>query len=759
MSHRLTCLALALVFAAACHKAPAPAATVAQRGEPCSTTALCTTGFICTDAPAGLPATPGKPTCNAPARHYTFHAIAGGSMGAIGSSLLVAQRPDLFDGAGMLGGPFDGPLLTHNIEVSQLGGFCTSAQLEAALALDIADHGNRLDTPGAIAGCAEANVRPVTPYSRAQRFNHWAFTTSGAVFDRDSYIDIFTDLTLAFGNPFSNNPNSPMLANPLTVAQYSAADCDHPAIFPHFIDAKYNPTGAHDAITFCDGEPPHYICADDTLVDWCQAAALNGRQVANVGDATAFCATHGGNPHEANRNSSDSKEVDTYFAQRGAAAGCYPGHRKVPFALAIDLNGNGRRDYNEPIVQQGHEPFQDVGADGCPDAFEDGKGGCVTNPALSPFASGKADPNGDNYDPATNPKGTEGNYVYDLGEPFEDTGLDQVAGTHDVGEADGKFTVAEGYAHWFAQDLHTQLPHFSAERKAGLNLYVEGGIRDVFDLGAQAWEMSGAVEANLSTPFNRFADFPDIPAANGLPWNYSAPNTDVETDFNPLAIDTAAIGPNALVLYGNPNASVEQIRQGNGDHLGTYSETYDRFVVFFQWLSQRWDPVLGAPAAFDGTPTVEKDLVLDSTALGAKWNYSIVLPPGYNDPANANRRYPVVVLLHGYGMTAQGMAGTGSVANVLATQGLIHPIIGVFPSGICCLNGPNGERTCRATDDSGASYQSQGYTPECVTGTFFVDRQGETGTDKTPYAQALYELMAKVDGDYRTLVPVDGQAY
>ena len=30
--------------------------------------------------------------------------------------------------------------------------------------------------------------------------------------------------------------------------------------------------------------------------------------------------------------------------------------------LAVDFNGNGRRDYGEPVINNGHERFDDVGA-------------------------------------------------------------------------------------------------------------------------------------------------------------------------------------------------------------------------------------------------------------------------------------------------------------------------------------------------------------------------------------------------------------
>jgi hypothetical protein len=56
------------------------------------------------------------------------------------------------------------------------------------------------------------------------------------------------------------------------------------------------------------------------------------------------------------------------------------------------------------------EGTEDIGTDNCPDFLEDGNGGCVEKPVLSPYdIKNNPDPNNDNYCPATNPSGTENN--------------------------------------------------------------------------------------------------------------------------------------------------------------------------------------------------------------------------------------------------------------------------------------------------------------------------------------------------------------
>jgi outer membrane receptor protein involved in Fe transport len=68
---------------------------------------------------------------------------------------------------------------------------------------------------------------------------------------------------------------------------------------------------------------------------------------------------------------------------------------------------------NSMAVENGEffSDFIDYGADGCPDEYEDGEGGCSNTPLnLGP------DPNGDNWDFYLNPNGGEGNQVRNPGE-------------------------------------------------------------------------------------------------------------------------------------------------------------------------------------------------------------------------------------------------------------------------------------------------------------------------------------------------------
>jgi enterochelin esterase-like enzyme len=61
----------------------------------------------------------------------------------------------------------------------------------------------------------------------------------------------------------------------------------------------------------------------------------------------------------------------------------------------------------------------------------------------------------------------------------------------------------------------------------------------------------------------------------------------------------------------------------------------------------------------------------DRIPTGANWVY---LPPGYTDPVNAHRRYPVVYLVHGWPGTPWDWFGAGQAGRTAATMQLEHLI-------------------------------------------------------------------------------------
>ena len=75
------------------------------------------------------------------------------------------------------------------------------------------------------------DVPGTTLSQHTESFNHWRFTDSGGHFNRDSYGNLFYDLTVAFGNLTSYNPDSPFSPTgvPVDVARAPPANtCTSP---------------------------------------------------------------------------------------------------------------------------------------------------------------------------------------------------------------------------------------------------------------------------------------------------------------------------------------------------------------------------------------------------------------------------------------------------------------------------------------------------------------------------------------------------
>ncbi len=692
---------------------------------------------------------PGKQT-PPKTRTYTFHALSGISMGAIGTDFLAGSGDNWkrLDAIAAMGGPLDATYFLSRITQLQMGGFCPYATLDEVAQQEAADptHKDRFDDPNdPVLSQCDHPVPPIA-FERQEDYNHWAFTTSGAHFNRDEYIDILYDLSLAMGNPLYYNPDSPFFPVPqMTKANFNEDLCDHPIVLHDFFDAKFNPEGKYPVISYCDGQPPVLYCDDpsQTLVDYCKLPFTGPPTVAS-GEvqslADAYCQSIGGTKAlTAGQNGNENP--DLYYQWEGVFRACYPYTNPVSFALAVDFNGNGRRDYFEPVISEETEPFQDVGTDGCPDAEEDGKGGCTAH-------NQTGDPNHDNFDPVKNPLGTEGDGIWEPGEPYQDVGLDGVPGTHDYGEGNGKFDVSPMYARWMATDFRRRYLAKGSPLPGQIDVYADGGIRDVFNLGVSAEMMTSAQRGLLPDVSHLFYRFTSIPQVGGAPWPNGV--------YDGTSADYDAMGQNVFVRYGDPNASPQDIRGGEGDHVGTYGEVISRFTTYVEWLSHHWQRVLG-PATTPSSPPRQFSVTIFSEKLHALRSFDVALPPGYDDPANKDTRYPVVFLLHGYGMDSANMSNTFIVIQGLmsARKNPILPMIFVFPSGRCCyVSKADGHKDCRDDDDNGnALSDNPDFVRECRTGTFFVNRAGFAAGDNTAYGDSLFEIMDYVDQHYRTLKP------
>lgn len=541
-------------------------------------------------------------------RRYTFRAIAGISMGGGAAAFLGPTYAELFDFVVPMGGPLDWRYLMHYVLGSVTAGFCTAADAEG---------------PGGF--CATDYVP--TPFEHTATYPN-LYYSNNADFDRSGYLDLFHDISYAYGNPISHNPDSPYAAAGLPLDELRrspgarcAAECrgdNCPPAEPFtiatgYFDDEFNPDGELPVIAYCDGED----------------GAPNG-----VFDDTVA-------------------------------------HRMpVDMMLAVDVNGNGRRDADEPIIRSSHEPWRDVGCDGIPSTEEAGY-----DPELNP------DPAGDDYDWYRNPTGLEGNWARegaaDCGgngaEPFDDVGLDGVPGTpqypegFDTGEGNGEFDMAPGYRRVLEKTGGRIYRALSAEQRHRLQFWIDAGRRDFFNFAEASNHLVGQIQS-------------------------TGENVRIYDTFSPLirnntgsffpAADAADLfqdrGRHIYVRYGNKVPTSD----ADGEHVGDARQVLNRFFTMFDWLHNRWPDgdYEGIDPPYSSESAIE---YFESERFGKTYHYAVALPPGYAEPENAERRYPVLFFLHGYGQAPEDLPITGAIlANAMAA-GYWQKSIVVFPEGFC----------------------------------------------------------------------------
>ncbi len=380
-------------------------------------------------------------------------------------------------------------------------------------------------------------------------------------------------------------------------------------------------------------------------------------------------------------------------------------------ALAIDLNDNGRRDSGEPILFWASERFDDFGADGVPSSGEPGY-----DPASNP------DPAGDDYDRWGNAFGTEGNHRYDMGEPFLDHGLDGVPGTRespwDYGEGNGVFNYNPNILRMSAEgDPAHILKELPLAELARLDFYLDAGIRDHLRF-QQATEAFAGILRARGREVDLRSRFESL-----LPDDY--PEGD---PFKPEEIDWSTVGRDVYLVYGKADASDYEILHGDGGHVGNGTEVISRFTTSAAYVSGRWP---------DGdferlTPSASQLRVLDETyfsqILGEDKQYYILLPPGYDD--DPDRRYPVLYLIHGIGMSADVMTVSAAFVDRPMRDGLMQKFIMVFPDAEC-RNG------------------------DCFDGNFLANQRGRDRPPKRFEDSFIQELIPHIDATYRTRPPED----
>jgi hypothetical protein len=696
-------------------------------------------------------------------RLVTHRAVIGFSMGAGGAATFGFRHNNQFDVIAPMGGPSDWTWLFWFIEQYNLGGFCPAVLPSGA---------PNPDYPGNCPTYAP-NLYPFhETYAHTVDYNDWFYQAgsgNGGSFSRADYAQIFDDLALMHGNPNGQSydptlpdagtalsflPAGPTATDPWVRGQYDGGTC---AVAVNPISPDPN-----------DADPP--LAVQQAWQNQCTLSRCANTWTATSGYYDAQYNPNGTYPvisycETGLQNLADSPYEDVWSPPM--AGNDYP----LDVALAVDLNGNGVRDANEPILRQGHELWSDVGVDGLADVDEPGY-----DPVNNP------DPNQDDYDFQRNPNGTEGDHRYEMGEPWLDYGIDGVQGTpqlsaggYDYGEGDGVFTTSTGLASFYASDPHSILRQWSTDIPAGaltdtallrLNFWADGGVRDLFNFDGVANHLMGSIASRKwaagttdagtqlrSTAFyNGFSMLPGQLAGDEAAY-----------DVNKILWADLVDAPD--VRYGDIDATTAMISAGDGQHVGTPQQLLDRLQTSIYYAEQQWpdadrtltytnqDEIPGDASAL---PT---DAGLGTSCQGGVCSFPFAadnrvgpvylqLPPGYALPENIQRnvRYPVIYALHGYGQTPDGLIGTSLVSTDNMDDPTKSSATRLAKAILVYVDG-----RCRYSSDIPPQ-------PECIEGSFYLNSDrpdnAHPGTNVAQFDAWFDDLITYIDQNFRTMPAV-----
>ena len=481
-------------------------------------------------------------------RCFTWRAVAGVSMGGGTSGRVGFRHPELWDVVGLIGTPLaDSEFLLRSLSENHFGGFCDLEHLEQLLAdgVDLDDKDNPavfcgvhdvfplIDGKQAVPGFLPAVAGSDCAMFRSD-FNHWyrgPEAGRGGGFSRNDLIEILHDVVAAFGNPFYYNPASAYFPPGVTDDWYlSANDADPAARTAEMCAAPQVLQGVYNREFNPDGNYP--------VITFCDGNTASG-------------------------DDADAGDYDPL--DRG---------RPTPFEflLAVDLNNNGRRDYGEPVLINNEERFVDCGSDG--------------------ICDGDVGDTDDNWDPNTNPGGTEHNGRLDDGEAFDDDGLDGVPGTSDFGEDNGVFDRSPTLDALAVDSPAALYKHVSSQQAARLDVWMDAGVRDHLNTAQVSNSLYAELVAKVpgAVDYNGFTELPVDPGYTGSTEQFQYYIPDYSRD---------AMGQIAYLRYGDASICPDSdARNGDGNHVGT-GDVASRIFTLFSFLSQRM-PAQGRNVAFGG---------------------------------------------------------------------------------------------------------------------------------------------------------------
>ena len=291
----------------------------------------------------------------------------------------------------------------------------------------------------------------------------------------------------------------------------------------------------------------------------------------------------------------------------------------VEVLLALDLNGNGKRDHGEPILRQFHEPFID------------------------------ADENG----------------VFDPGETFLDVGLDGVPGTGDYGEDDGNFTYNPHRENFMAEDPLTRAQTLALEVLQDLNLYLDAGTEDEFQFNIHT-------ENFVQTLLDRGLD---VRIEDGFPRDFP-----LISHFDQNRVYVRYEGGHVGFDKENIGLSFKKVREGLKEAIlvaNRFTTLFGFVSDHFQDGQYGTDPheMLRYPSKMTVTS-------FRSPSLKRKMKFGIYLPPGYKRNKTTTYPVLYFLGGYNMSISGMANSRMRSALDTLILSGEIQKMIIVIPDGM-----------------------------------------------------------------------------
>ena len=302
-----------------------------------------------------------------------------------------------------------------------------------------------------------------------------------------------------------------------------------------------------------------------------------------------------------------------------------------------------------------------------------------------------------------------------------------VADCYDVGQGNGKWDLSPNVARWYESDVLVRMSRLTDAQRRHVSLWFDAGLRDFLNAAVSTNQAVGGLMARHRLPFGVYDGFAPL---SGEPF---------ESAYDFVEVPWADLPQHGYVRYGNPDASPPEIAAGDGRHVGTPTQILNRATTAFAWIDRRWPE--GDRSDTRAAGRFERTLMHTSPTTGRVSPFALFLPPGYDDPGNADVHYPAVYFLHGYGQEPKDLLDLSALfANYMIED---QPAATRFQKFIIVYV----DGRCRPQMD-GVPVDPTG--DRCEGGTFYMDAPAG---GKAQMETHLLELMDHIDATYRTKRP------